>query len=91
MSDRTITITHSERIFGRTITITETGLANDTMHICQHVRSAMLEEIEASRKAARYAHELTTHTRQDLIARVDAGAWEHEPVCNIDRDTRATA
>jgi hypothetical protein len=88
MSDRTITITHSERIFGRTITITESGHAAEAMHICQHVRSAMLEEIEASRRAAKYAYQITSHSRLDAIERVDAGAWEHEPVCNPDQTER---
>ena len=83
MIDRTITITHTERIFGRTVTVTETGPATKTEYISDHVRATLTHEIERARNAAKLAHAITTHQRLEAIELTDTRHWP-EPCANPD-------
>jgi hypothetical protein len=85
MNERTITITHTDRILSRIVTVTETGPVSEAAEISQHVRSTLNEEIERARHAARTAHAITTHDRNAAISQTDARhGWDAEPLGNPD-------
>lgn len=87
MADRTITISHSERLFGRTITVTETGPASAGSLISDNVNSRIQHELIVAYKGSARAADVSRSGKLSAIADTDARQWA-DPVENIDQEGR---